>query len=148
MPKATAPNRPRLAFVVAQFNAELTHAMRDDAARRAKELRATIVHEHEVAGVFDLPLVAQELARRPDVDAVVAIGAIITGETAHDNLIAHACGQGLVRVALETGKPIGLGVTGPGQTYPQAQARIDRGGAAVESVVKQLQTLAVVRSRR
>lgn len=115
--------------------------MRDDALARAAQLGARIVAEGEVQGTFDLPLAASVLLHRKDIDGVVALGAVVTGETKHDELIAHACAHALTRLAVETGKPIGLGVTGPGQTYAQAQARVDRAGAAVESVVKQLQTL-------
>jgi len=138
--------RWRLGLVVAQFNAEITTLMRDDARARARDLGATIVAEAEVSGSYDLPFVAQALAARRDVDAVVALGAIVTGETKHDDLIAHACAEGLMRVALQSGKPVGLGVTGPGQTYAQAQARIDRGGAAVEAAVRQLEAAATLRA--
>ncbi|HET6404193.1 MAG TPA: 6,7-dimethyl-8-ribityllumazine synthase, partial [Candidatus Thermoplasmatota archaeon] len=70
--------------------------------------------------------------------AGVAIGCIITGETKHDELIAHAAAKSLLDISLARGKPVGLGVTGPGQTRAQAEARLDRAEAAVEAVLKLL----------
>lgn len=136
--------RATVAVVTSEFNASITDAMREAAIARARELGLAVV-EARVPGAYDLPLTVQELLRRPEVDAAVAIGAIVTGETGHDVLIANACASALARISLETGKPVGLGVTGPGQTEAQARARIDRAPAAVESVVKQLQTLRSLR---
>lgn len=136
----------RIGIVTAQFNGEITKLMLEDALARAREQAATVTAQAQVPGSYDLPLAAQALLRRPDVDAVVVLGAIITGETKHDELIAHACAQALTRLALDFGKPVGLGVTGPGQTEEQARARVARATAAVDSVVKQLQTLAALQS--
>lgn len=143
-PRAPAPRRWRIGIAVAQFHPALTRAMRDHARRRAHAMGAEVVVEAEAAGSYDLPLLVRDLLRRPEVDAAAALGAIVTGETCHDEAIAHALFQALLQVALEADKPVGLGVTGPGQTYAQARARIDRAGAAVEAIVKQLETRAAL----
>lgn len=132
----------RVAFVVARYNDDITKAMLEAATRRANELAARVVAQAEVYGTFDLALVARELARRRDVDAVVAIGCVVTGETGHDEVVAGAAANALANASLQTGKPIALAVTGPRQTREQAKARIDRAPAAVESALKTLQTLA------
>ena len=62
----------------------------------------------EVAGAFELPLIAQELA--PAHDAVVALGAVIEGETDHYEHIAHRASEGLMRVMLDTGTPVAFGI--------------------------------------
>ena len=96
---------------------------------------------HEVAdvvrvpGTFDLPLPVDRLLARADVDAAVALGAIITGETKHDEVIAHATARSLQDVSVRRGKPVGLGITGPGMTHSQARARVDAAARAVEAVV-------------
>jgi 6,7-dimethyl-8-ribityllumazine synthase len=90
-----------------------------------------------VAGAYDIPLTAKVLAERADVDAVVAIGCIIQGETGHDELIAHATARTLHELALRTDKPVGLAVTGPRMTEAQAWARLDAAAFAVGSVLEQ-----------
>jgi 6,7-dimethyl-8-ribityllumazine synthase len=103
--------------------------------------------EAEVAGSYDLPLPTRALLKRRDVDGAVAIGVIVTGQTQHDEAIAHAAFYALTQVALESDKPVGLGVTGPGQSFEQARARIDRAGAAVDAVVAQLEARAAIGRR-
>jgi len=134
-----------LAIVRSTFHEDLTEAMLEDARRRALELGARIVAEAEVLGSYDIPFVMKRLLERKDVDAGVAIGAIVKGGTLHDEHIAHAAFYALTQVALEADKPIGLGVTGPGQTIDQARARVDRAGAAVDAVVAQLEATGLTR---
>lgn len=134
----------RIALVRSRFHEDITEAMLADARRRVGELGGKVVHEAETTGAYDLPLIVQKLAGRKDVDAVVAIGCIVTGGTEHDEAIAHALFYALTQVSMGSGKPIGLGVTGPGQTLDQAKARIDRAGAAVDAVAAQLVALAAL----
>lgn len=77
-----------------------------------------------VPGSFELPIVAQEVASDPGVDAVVCLGVIIRGGTPHFEFVATATTDGLTRVALDTRTPIGFGVL---TTDNEAQA-LDRAG--------------------
>jgi 6,7-dimethyl-8-ribityllumazine synthase len=80
-------------------------------------------------GAFELPVVAAAVARRDgssEVDAVVCLGLILTGETTHDRHLADAVAHALQDLALETGKPVAFGVL-TCQTAEQAEARA--GGA-------------------
>lgn len=77
-----------------------------------------------VPGSFELPVVAQEVASDPGVDAVVCLGVIIRGGTPHFEFVATATTDGLTRVALDTRTPIGFGVL---TTDNEAQA-LDRAG--------------------
>jgi 6,7-dimethyl-8-ribityllumazine synthase len=131
----------RLAIAVARYHAQLSQSMLEDAQARARELGAQVVAILEVSGAYDLPLAVHSLLRRPDVDAAVALGSIITGETEHDEVIGHACVQALTRLSIDHEKPVGLGVTGPGQTMDQARARVDRAGYAVDAVIRLLRSL-------
>lgn len=135
----------RIALATSEFNPAITDAMRKDALRAIAAAGATVAADERAPGVYDLPLLVDTLLARPDVDAAVALGALVTGETNHDELIAYACAHALTQLSLRHRKPVGLGVTGPGQTLAQARARIDRAGWAVQSVCKQLQTLAALR---
>lgn len=124
-----------LALVVARFNRAITERM-EDAARDAAESRnATVVEIRRVPGVYDAPLAADRLARRGDVEAVAVLGAIVSGDTDHDRVIADAAAGSLTDVSLDRDTPVTLGVTGPGMTAEEATDRIDYGARAVESAV-------------
>jgi 6,7-dimethyl-8-ribityllumazine synthase len=75
-----------------------------------------------VAGAWELPQAAQRLARRGGLDAIIALGAVIRGETPHFEYIAAEAARGLARVALDTGVPTSFGVLTT-DTVEQALAR-------------------------
>lgn len=135
---ATTPNTDggsRIGIVHCMFNHEITDRMVASAIAKADQLGATIAATVQVAGVFDAPLAAQRLARSGNVDAVVVIGCVVKGDTDHDQVITAATAQSLQAVALATDVPVGLGVTGPGMSWAEAEARIDNAAHAVEAVV-------------
>ncbi|HWG90004.1 MAG TPA: 6,7-dimethyl-8-ribityllumazine synthase [Candidatus Thermoplasmatota archaeon] len=140
-PKKVNAGEPKIAFVVGDFNELLTKEMWRRAVLRAEELGYALGPTLHVAGTYDTPFAANELLRQKDVAAVVVIAVIITGETKHDELIAHATAKTLQELSLQYRKPVGLGITGPGQTYEQAEARIDRADAAVDAVHRILSQL-------
>ena len=76
-------------------------------------------------GAFDMPLVARKLAQSRKYDAIVALGAVIKGATAHFDYVAGECAGGLARVATETGVPIAFGVL----TTDTIEQAIERAGA-------------------
>ncbi len=126
----------RIAFVVSEFNFDVTMPMLEQAKQHAAFLGATVAREVQVPGVFDMPLAIKKLVQRDDVDAVVALGAVIEGETEHDDIVIQHASRKIADLAVEFGKPVGLGITGPGMSRLQAEARISRAKAAVEAVVK------------
>jgi 6,7-dimethyl-8-ribityllumazine synthase len=130
----------KLGLVAADFNFDVTSLMLERARRHAEFLGAELVVIH-VPGVFDMPAIIKKLLARKDIDAVVLIGAVIKGDTLHDEVIMHATAQAAAQLAGQTGKPVGFGVTGPGMTRDQAIDRIDNARNAVESVIKLLQAL-------
>ena len=114
----------RVGAVVSTFHAELTRAMLASARR---ELAAAGMAEEdlvvlEVAGSFELPLVARRLAVREDIDAVLCLGLVLKGETPHDVYIAQATSRGILQASLETDKPVLFGVL-TCDTLEQARAR-------------------------
>jgi len=137
--------RTSIGIVVAEFNSEITSEMLKSALRRAADLGAKVVAEIRVPGSYDVPLAAKTLALRPEVEAVVCIGAVVKGETDHDRVITGATALSLQQIALETMKPVTLGITGPGMTEEQARARIDYAANAVEAAVKMLEAVAKAR---
>jgi len=126
----------RIGAVVSEFNYDITMMMYERAKEHAKFLGADITETIKVPGVFDMGLAIKKLLERKDVDGVVTIGAVIEGETEHDELVIQHATRKIADLALEYNKPVGLGISGPGMTRLQAEARIERAKAAVESVVK------------
>jgi 6,7-dimethyl-8-ribityllumazine synthase len=77
-----------------------------------------------VPGAFDMPVVARKLAVSRRYDAIVALGAVIRGETAHFDYVAGECAAGLARVSSDTGIPVAFGVL----TTENTEQAIDRAG--------------------
>jgi len=125
----------RLAIVAAEFHREVTDRMLETALARAKERGIRVTSVVRVPGTFEIPLAVQRLLERPDVDAAVAIGAVIKGETLHDEALMAAVPKALLEVGLRSGKPVGLGITGPGMTDEQALARVGKGADAVDAAL-------------
>ena len=135
----------KLGLVAADFNFDVTSLMLERARRHAEFLGVEMMVIH-VPGVFDMPVIIKRLLARKDIDGVVLIGAVIKGDTLHDEVIMHATAQAAARLAEQSGKPVGFGVTGPGMTREQAVDRIDNARNAVESVVRLLQAIKQVDS--
>ena len=133
----------QIGLVVAQFDKEGSVIDEMEAAAReaARERDAEIVAAVEVPGSYDTPLAADRLARRDDVDAVAVLGAIVTGDTDHDEVIADAAAQGLTDVSLDRDTPVAFGVIGPGMSTAEAKARADYGATAVDSAVDLVEAL-------
>lgn len=148
-PAVDPGNGPRIGLVQADFNYTITTRMADAAQATARSLGCDIVQHVHVGGVFDLPLVAKALARRADVDAVIAVGCVIQGETGHDQVIATECARKLADLSYELEKPVGLAVTGPRMSANAAVARAESVPRhAVEAVVKQWRALQALRAAR
>jgi 6,7-dimethyl-8-ribityllumazine synthase len=130
-----------LGLVVAAFNASVTEPMADAAREAAAEQGAEIADVVRVPGAYDSPLAADRLARRDDVDAVAVVGAIVTGDTDHDQVIADATAQALTDVSLDRDTPVTFGVSGPGMSGAEARERVDKGAEAVNAAVELVQSL-------
>jgi 6,7-dimethyl-8-ribityllumazine synthase (EC 2.5.1.9) len=130
-----------LGLVVAQFNSAVTSEMRAAAEEAAAERDAEITATIEVPGAYDAPLAADRLARREEIDAVAVIGAIVTGDTDHDQVIADAAAQGLTDVSLDRDTPVTFGVSGPGMSGAEARERETKGAEAVNAAVDMVEIL-------
>lgn len=113
-----------IAIVVAEFNQEVTSKMLQVAIEKAKSSHMTIKYTCKVPGVFDMPLVVDTLLKKKEIDAVVTLGAVIKGQTKHDELIANVAVRALTDLSLKYQKPVTLGITGPGMSDRQAYQRI------------------------
>jgi 6,7-dimethyl-8-ribityllumazine synthase len=118
-------NKIRIAIVVSEFNSDITLEMLDNAKRQAERLHAYIRYVCYVPGSFDMPLIVEELLKKKDVDAAVTLGAIIKGETRHDEIIADNAARLIADLSIKHGKPVALGISGPDMTLEQAKDRIE-----------------------
>lgn len=121
----TAKRKVRLAIICSEFNSEITDKMLTSATKHAKKLGADVKAVSRVPGAYEIPFATEKLLFRADVDAAVAIGTVIKGETEHDKVITVAICKSLLDISLRHKKPVGLGISGPGITWKQAHARID-----------------------
>jgi len=134
-----------IAIVVSEFNYEITSKMLDVAVEKAKDLKINIKFTCRVPGVFDMPIVIDSLLKKKEIDAVVTLGAVIKGQTKHDELITTATVRAITELSIKYQKPVTLGITGPGMSDRQAQARIrpvaERAVEAVEKIAEQLRRI-------
>lgn len=114
----------RVAVVAGRFNAHITERLLEGAVEELAGLGGEAPAVHWVPGAFEIPLVAKRLAVCADVDAVVCLGAVVRGETAHFEYVAGPCAANIAQVALDTGIPVIFGVL---TTNDEEQA-LDRAG--------------------
>jgi 6,7-dimethyl-8-ribityllumazine synthase len=110
--KNTTFSKSKIGLVVAEWNSEITFAMRDAAIDYLIEMgvKAKNILVSYVPGAFELALGANKLAVSKKYDAVISIGCIIKGETPHFDFISMACANGLMQVGLTNNLPVVFGV--------------------------------------
>jgi 6,7-dimethyl-8-ribityllumazine synthase len=119
----------RVAIVLSRFNAEIGDGLLAGALRALSE--AGVQDDHvrvaSVPGALEAPLALQRLAQTGDYDALVALGAVIRGETYHFDIVANESAAGVASVQLEFGIPIGNGIL-TCDTVDQARTRMETKG--------------------
>ncbi|MHB8352142.1 MAG: 6,7-dimethyl-8-ribityllumazine synthase [Thermoplasmata archaeon] len=130
-----------VALVASEFNYDVSMMMLERAREEIVFLGARVGPVVKTPGVYDMPLAVKALFERTSVDAVVVVGAVIEGETGHDEVVMNQAARKLTDLSVEYGRPVGLGVSGPGETRLQAQDRIENAAQAVRAVVKMVARL-------
>ena len=128
-------NPPRIALLVSRFNSMVTEELLAGARARllAEGVPEDRITVYRVPGSWELPQAARQIVDRTrpghrDNSALIAIGCVIRGETAHFDLVAGRANDGLGEVALSSGIPVVFGVLAT-DTPEQAFERADTGGA-------------------
>jgi len=124
-PVSVQDKKIRLAIVVSEFNSDITERMEEKAKQAIDEEDAVLTTIIRVSGVYEIPLAAKKLLMDKHNDGVVALGAVIKGETAHDELIAKAVTRKLSDLSLEFNKPATLGIIGHDADAEAAEERTD-----------------------
>jgi 6,7-dimethyl-8-ribityllumazine synthase len=125
---------PRIGVVHSRFNEEICDALLESARAELKKAGASAEFV-AVAGALEIPLALQWLAQTGRFDALVALGAVIRGDTYHFEVVANESARGLMDVALETGLPVANGILTT-DTEEQARARKDKGAEAVRVAIE------------
>ncbi|HEV2310229.1 MAG TPA: 6,7-dimethyl-8-ribityllumazine synthase [Acidimicrobiia bacterium] len=139
----------RVAIVAGRFNEHVTKPLLAGAQATLAEhgLDPDTVPVLWVPGAFEIPLTAKRLAASGTVDAVICVGAVIRGETAHFEYVAGPCAAGIAQAALDTGVPVAFGVL---TTHDERQALDRAGGPAgnkgAEAARTALEMVALLRS--
>ena len=137
----------RIVIVAARFNSALVDQLIDGATQawRAHGGDTSRLLIERVPGAFELPLVAKLFAASGEVDAVVALGCVIRGDTPHFDFVAGECARGLMDASLQTGVPVIFGVLTT-ETLAQAEeradvARMNKGRESLEAALEMIELL-------
>jgi len=124
----------RLGIVASRFNEEICGKLLDGARAEAQKLKAEVT-VISVPGALEIPLALQWMAQSGRFDALVALGAVIRGDTYHFDIVANESARGVMDVMLECGMPIANGILTT-DDEKQAQTRLDKGAEAVRVAVE------------
>ena len=139
--------RRSVAVVVSRYNGGLTNRLLNRALEALDEagVAADAITVVPVPGAFELPLAAMALAKTRKFACIVALGAIVRGETPHFDYIASEAASGLQLAGIETGVPVAFGVLTV-ETVEQGEARIERASDAVRSALEMADVFAQLRA--
>jgi 6,7-dimethyl-8-ribityllumazine synthase len=135
----------KFGIVVAEWNDEITEPLFEGAYNALLELGAKKdnIIRNNVPGSFELPLGAQRMADKKEIDAVICLGCVIQGDTPHFDYICQAVAYGIMKVNLKANKPVAFGVLttlNKKQALERAGGKFgNKGEEAAITVVKMLE---------
>jgi len=136
----------RLGIVASRFNEEIAGQLLEQARGAARKLGVEPV-VLSVPGALEIPLALQWMAQSGRFDALVAIGAVIRGDTYHFEVVANESARGIMDVALEFGLPISNGILTT-DDEGQAKARLAKGAEAVQAALEMAKLKAKLHEER
>lgn len=138
----------KIGVVTAEFNSEVTQKLKSGALDYLKSKKVKVV-SIDVPGAVEITLAARALLKKGGCHGVVALGAVIRGETTHYDYVCNSVERGVTQLMLDTGKPIGFGVL---TTENEEQAFARAGGAhgnkgqeAAEVVLRMIEMLSKIK---
>jgi 6,7-dimethyl-8-ribityllumazine synthase len=140
-------HRRSVGIVVSRFNGGVTNKLLQSALAALDEagVAQDAITVMPVPGAFELPLAAMALAKTRRYACIVALGAVVRGDTPHFDYVASECASGLQLAGIETGVPVAFGVLTV-DTVEQADARVHKGGEAVRSALEMADLFARLRA--
>lgn len=150
--KPSSASNFKVVIITSSYHSEITESLALGAEASFIEAGGSAENctHIQAAGAWELPVLAKQVASASNVDAVIALGCIITGETTHDRIIGQAIANGLMLVGLECGKPVSMGVL-TCQNIEQAKARStkttsNKGREAMNAALHTVETLQKINS--
>jgi len=134
----------RLGIVASRFNEQIAGELLQRARAEARRLGVEL-EEKSVPGALEIPIALQWMAQSGRYDALVAVGAVIRGETYHFEVVCNESARGVMDVALEFGLPVANGILTTNDEA-QADARLDKGAEAVRVAVEMARLRATLRA--
>ncbi|HXU41410.1 MAG TPA: 6,7-dimethyl-8-ribityllumazine synthase [Burkholderiales bacterium] len=136
----------RIGIVASRFNEEITGELLRRARDEARKLgvEATVL---QVPGALEIPVALQWMAQSGRYDALVAVGAVVRGDTYHFQVVANESARGVSEVALESGVPVANAILTL-DDEAQAKARLDKGAEGVRAAVEMAKLRASVHEAR
>lgn len=137
----------KLAIIISEYNSEITEGLRRGAYHFLKEqnICSSEIDEYRAPGAFELPLIAQKLARTQKYAGIICLGCVIKGETAHFEFISLAASYGMMQSMLKAEIPITFGVLtvySEDQAVERSQAdSMNKGREAAAACLKVVETL-------
>lgn len=130
-------SRFKVGVVVSRFNQGITDKLLESALKALREykVKEKNIKVIPVAGSVETPIALQKLAKTKKYDCLVALGAVIKGETDHYTFVCKMAQEGVLRVMLDYSIPIGFGILMV-NNLEQAKERVGSGGSAVSAVLE------------
>ncbi|MGL4674856.1 MAG: 6,7-dimethyl-8-ribityllumazine synthase [Wohlfahrtiimonas sp.] len=140
----------KIAIVAGRFNSLISKQLIDGAVDALKRhgLSEDNIQLAWVPGAFEIPLIAQQFAKKDDIDAIICLGAVIRGSTPHFDFVANEVSKGIAHVSLDHQKPIAFGVLTT-DSIEQALERAgtkagNKGADAAVTVIEMLSLMAQI----
>ena len=124
----------RLGIVASRFNEDICGKLLERARAEAQKLKAEI-EVVSVPGALEIPIALQWMAQSGRFDALVALGAVVRGDTYHFEVVSNESARGVMDVMLEFGVPVANGILTT-DDEKQAAARLEKGAEAVRVAVE------------
>jgi 6,7-dimethyl-8-ribityllumazine synthase len=138
----------RIGILASRFNAEICTALTEAADAELRALGVVEPHRFSVPGALEIPLLVQHLAQTGEFDALIALGAVIRGETYHFEIVSNESSRGLMEAQLETGVPVANGIL-TCENEAQAWARAQQKGKdCARAAVEMARLLRAIREER
>ena len=137
----------KVEIICSRYNDEVVTMLKDSCINNLNKIddKLVKVNEHDVPGAYEIPVVAKNLILRRQPDVIIALGAIIRGETAHFEIVANSCSHSLSSLSVSYGLPIIFGVLTV-ENMDQAIYRADpnkgdKGGEAAYTAIEMVQKI-------
>jgi len=113
--------------------------MESFAKKQAIKLGADIKQVIHVPGAFEIPFAVKKLIKQKKIEGIITLGAVIKGDTGHDQVVANNAAKQILNLSLKFEKPVSLGIIGPNVTRKQAEEKLESyAKRAAEAVIKML----------